>query len=674
MAWHDVLDRSGLVGDWAHSEAVGATVGVDDGPNGLSLTYESAKVDGPNLVNGLGTSFRGDGTAQRSRTVDASTLPGGNASSVISLSTFTIGGMFYFYTTPPSGGRFLFGRNGAFTGRYTSGGSIDSNFTASSTDTAYLGSLAVPATKNPIPLSTPVFVVLTRKDWESAYWLNAEKEHATERTANTLASVSSPLEFGAVNNANFLDAAWQGLFLFNRVLDPGEIREIYDEGRVTTALEQAQPRNYVYDTKSKLIINSPASSENCKVCNGSRRANEPAVEMSGDFAHPYCYAASREDIPLATITSSSTQTQVAAMSAKLMYRNFLWLTRRNLPNDSMYLDPATWLPYGNGTILANASARDYLGLIAQAGFLHQWAGVSGDSPIVEAAFKLAQGFFNLQDTQFFAGSNGWTYAGIDAAFNVVELTQAYLLLQNVMSEELRERWYSILLRMVQDWRTVKGSSSEKTWYTNGNAEAQEWLMLCLFNKIHQARTSDDEWWDEAEYQYGHLTAPVQTGNNVGFGWFLTVDDMVAQPDGSTSKGYFAEKGSGSPGLDWNYASFQCDIMLRGHLWFPDDVRWKVHTNALYNLIVDRINTSTWILDGSGGSRINNASLSFFSAAPMLMKWILGRTTYTDTQLADQWNKAVYSGHRDNPHSPSWWRSYYLAGFMAAILSDAEQLP
>jgi hypothetical protein len=181
-------------------------------------------------------------------------------------------------------------------------------------------------------------------------------------------------------------------------------------------------------------------------------------------------------------------------------------------------------------------------------------------------------------------------ADIDTMFFVTNLGMALWTLRSQLSAADTSLWTSAITAGA-DYLIANGNLS---WYTNGNITIGNALVMAL------------AYWatDNPYYQDAYNTAlafaidPPQS-RWPGFGFIYTT--VPTLPDGSDGAGYFAESGGGAPGFDADYTELQLDQLVRLYL-----VTRSATVLRFINLEVNqewpRVNTSTWMLDTSGGTR------------------------------------------------------------------------
>lgn len=215
---------------------------------------------------------------------------------------------------------------------------------------------------------------------------------------------------------------------------------------------------------------------------------------------------------------------------------------------------------------------------------------------------------------------------LESMFCGVELASIALDLGDALDAARRERWTAALERLVafliQNGNLADTDGTNPTgrnWYTNGNIELDELLLLAL---IHQL-TGDARYAALYETQLAFLLDPAASDARwQGFG--LTVTRQPQRADGSDGCGFLAEAEGvdGRRGWDPDYTMFQTNITARVFL-ATNDARLLRLLNLLVNQEFTRIDTATWQVDCTGGSRRNNKQ-PFWSNALAVLAFQGGR--------------------------------------------------
>jgi hypothetical protein len=216
--------------------------------------------------------------------------------------------------------------------------------------------------------------------------------------------------------------------------------------------------------------------------------------------------------------------------------------------------------------------------------------------------------------------------GITTMFFGVEFGTVYRLLANSLSTEQRERWQRSLAAAANFLIT----HGDTKWYANGNINLgyTEFLYL-VWQATGEAR------FEQAYEESWVFTAHPPQSRFPGGGWVTVA--APSREDGADGSGYLAETGEGGTGFDPEYASLQLDMASRLYLLSHDRRALRL-ANMLVNLLMPRINTTTWLLNTSGGTRHTQegrqvgfiasafAVLGFAGLRPELTSYVLPQIT------------------------------------------------
>jgi hypothetical protein len=227
----------------------------------------------------------------------------------------------------------------------------------------------------------------------------------------------------------------------------------------------------------------------------------------------------------------------------------------------------------------------------------------------------------------FAVTTGGTANEIETAMFAAELAETYLVLGTSLDQTRRTKWAASLTRAV-DYLAKNGNL---TWYTNGNINILETVLMALTAKITGSATYQ-------AYYTQSLDFTVSPSQVLWPGYGLTYTQVPTKSDGSDGSAYFNESASGGiPGFDADYTQMQLDATSWWYLLTGDPAALRL-TNLLFNQLMMRVNTTKWTLDTSGGTRHPEAvrTIGFFSSALAVLALRGGRTDlagYVDSQLA-----------------------------------------
>ena len=183
-----------------------------------------------------------------------------------------------------------------------------------------------------------------------------------------------------------------------------------------------------------------------------------------------------------------------------------------------------------------------------------------------------------------------------------------------------------------------------TYWVNGNINAQLCRAYWTTSMISAPGTVRDKYRDMYERALLFLFSPITSNPTrwANYGWKTTVTGN--EYDWSNYEGYFTEtngnpQGGLTPDFDWNYTTVQMDA-LAGIFVMNRDMRCLRAINAMSVKIFPRWNTTTWVFNGTGGSRQNNnqASTWAWHHVQALIGIKSSNTTYlTPAKILDSWD-------------------------------------
>jgi len=334
---------------------------------------------------------------------------------------------------------------------------------------------------------------------------------------------------------------------------------------------------------------------------------------------------------LPAAASAAPDPVIVAKDAKLIDDGLTTFTQRSSPTDTQYFsggtwrsDDATWWAYSQGGP-ASAAAVLWRSTGETRADLYATATSAIDTAI--ATHQRADGAF--------AGDPGDNQsASIATNMYVRELGVAYLALQPRLDATRKAAWSASIARAA-DFLIATG---ENKWYTNGNIELGELELMYLAARI----TGQPRFATAYEAQWSFALSPDQV-RWPGFG--LRITRAPARADGADGAGYLGEaSGPGAPGFDAEYTGVQLDIATR--LWaLTRDPRALRLMNLEVNQLLPRVNTTTWQLDTSNGTRHVEASRSVpFLTQALAVLAGSGRPELASS-AASQWTKteSTYRG-------------------------------
>jgi len=180
---------------------------------------------------------------------------------------------------------------------------------------------------------------------------------------------------------------------------------------------------------------------------------------------------------------------------------------------------------------------------------------------------------------------------IDTMFFAAELGIAAVVLDDDLDPHHRQTWSASVARAA-DFLVANGNLA---WYTNGNINVGNALVMALAARLTGEPTYTVRYDQAIRFA---IEPPLQRWPGLG----LTVTREPTRADGSDGKGFFAEASTrGRAGYDPEYTMLQLDQLTRIFL-VNNDPRVLRAMNLLANQLLDRVDTTTWLLDTSGGTR------------------------------------------------------------------------
>lgn len=248
----------------------------------------------------------------------------------------------------------------------------------------------------------------------------------------------------------------------------------------------------------------------------------------------------------------------------------------------------------------------------------------------------------------------------ESMFFGIELASAYLDLEPALDAPTRERWRTTLVGIVA-YLQASGNldNGKRNWYTNGNIELDELLLLHLVSQVTHA----DIYPAMIATQWDFTITPPQ-GRWKGFGLIYTRQPTRA--DGTDGAAYLAESGGKEPGFDPDYTMFQADIASRLYLR-TGEARYLRLVNLFMNQLMPQVDKKTWIIDATSGSRRKHR-MPFFTCGLATAAWHGGQNEWTN--LVPEQFKVIANeyrgGARQGWFSPAMYRG--LATDLSVLMS------
>lgn len=313
------------------------------------------------------------------------------------------------------------------------------------------------------------------------------------------------------------------------------------------------------------------------------------------------YAARRPDKPGLVTTLPNGLEDVSDLAAKQMFDNVGFLTARGATGDTYFLNGSTWTGPTNG--------RAYGGIIEGLAKLHTHRGLSRDyrSAPVELAKYMADLVIDTQQPSGQVLSLGTS----DAIFVWNNLITAYRLLRTELDEETRERWADAIIALAGYVHSV----SERGFYINGNLELHTTIGLWELYDL----TGDAAWLAASEDQWIRAINPPANMNSArgtdpashGYGLRLTADGTLVaiadlmSLDPEADAVYLGEQtGANDAGKDYSYSNVAAQFAWHGYK-LTGNARYLQLCRLLILTYQERVNTSTWVFNATGGSRVNS---------------------------------------------------------------------
>ncbi len=306
-------------------------------------------------------------------------------------------------------------------------------------------------------------------------------------------------------------------------------------------------------------------------------------------------------------TAPPAPTSSAALLTDTLTQALAAMTRRTDTSDLRYFSDGAWLNGDDRCWRCNLGpgvAAAALAATADATYL----------PVAVATVDRAVRVNQQADGSFGPPMPGEGGNGIQTSLGVAELAEIYLVLGDRVDTTRRDRWRASLVRAVD----YLDSSGSLRWYTNGNIVAANALATGLVAKI----TGTDRSRTLFEGSLTFATNPSQT-RWPGLGLRYTTTPTRA--DGADGAGYLTESSSTATGYDPEYTQMQLDVFTRLFVLTADPRALRL-SNLLWNQIRQRVNTTTWTLDASNGSRHTDAVrlVTLTSSGPTVLAVLGGR--------------------------------------------------
>lgn len=216
----------------------------------------------------------------------------------------------------------------------------------------------------------------------------------------------------------------------------------------------------------------------------------------------------------------------------------------------------------------------------------------------------------------------------------------YQLPANTITTSERALWTSWCQAMCDYLDSQTSGSGLTYFYVNGNYQARLCQAYWFTSMISTPGPVRDKYRDMYERALEFTVNPAlhNAGSWTGYGWVTSLTGSSS--DWSDYKGYLTEQGGAAPGLDWSYSTVQAEALAGIYLMNRDDRVLRM-LNAISTNVEPRINQTTWILDGTGGTRLVGSNYGQAIFYPILQS-LLGRkqsnvTMLTQAKILDLWD-------------------------------------
>lgn len=253
----------------------------------------------------------------------------------------------------------------------------------------------------------------------------------------------------------------------------------------------------------------------------------------------------------------------------------------------------------------------------------------------------------------------------NSGFVVGDFGEAIPLLRGKVAQAKIDAWTASMVAGAQ-WLW----DHEQAWYANGNLELCDLLAFELTYRV----TRDATWATRREAQYEWTVSPDPAVSSSATGHSLVYVQRPRRADGRDGKAFLTEDNGGNPdppGYDPAYTQLQLGNAVRWWQYSRDPRALRI-VNLLHNQLMDRVNTTTWLLDATGGTRLNTTDPWWTPATPMLV-WGGHRPDIEATRPASVW-AGVHGHFRSARTAPAETMFRAVSNYLAAWLRAAGTLP
>jgi hypothetical protein len=306
---------------------------------------------------------------------------------------------------------------------------------------------------------------------------------------------------------------------------------------------------------------------------------------------------------------------------------------RSSPRDGMYYTRGRWRSDDEGHWPANTGPATAAAILYRDSRARWFADVS------VATIDRAIARYARPDGSF-DGTSARDIATMEFAS---QIGRSYLALGEALPRGTRARWRNAL-RGAADFLIRNGNLA---WYTNGNIALGNAEVMALAHRV----TRDARFDRAYRLAFSFAVAPPQP-RWAGYG--LRVTRTPTRADGADGAAYLGEASEGSPpGFDPEYTQLQLDIASRLFLLVRDTRTLRL-TNELANVLLPRVDRTSWLLDTSDGTRhpAPGRRVPFTTPALSVLAWQggradLARVVGSQLRVVDQqYRSALTFSHRN----------------------------
>lgn len=374
---------------------------------------------------------------------------------------------------------------------------------------------------------------------------------------------------------------------------------------------------------------------------GLRRAAEAIIQTaSGRRWRAAQYGAQRVQTPAVWPSSGDAPVTVPVMAAKTIAEQAAIYTSRSHAGDLSYFDGQKYNYHGS----SSSFHRESTGVTSGLAMAHVFSRLPADrSDLLDQVRAHVDWVMTRQTTSGALAGKWFDGDGTPSTwFTLLTMGKTALALGHDLDDASDPARFERLRAACVLAGNFVLSDTEQVWYPNGNIA----LMACVDAVVLYRLTGDAAWLAKAEVRWQNTLYPTnavgsgkgaaQTANcglrNItgavasGVGAANPVNGAAIANDAAllalsdTADGAYLTEQTGAGGFGWDrsYAETQSFFAAAlASLW--DDPRPRKLANLLVNGLMPSLNTATWVLDATNGSR-QNLSKSFLSPVLELLMW------------------------------------------------------